>query len=426
MTPKGFRNKEEQVATESFSRFTGRILAVLATLLMLAGEAYAASERVIYSFTGGADGGYPDSDLVMDRAGNLYGTTVEGGLGSGTVFKLTQSGNAWTETVLYAFKGGEGGAQPYGGVTLDLQGNIYGTTVVGGLSIGPCVDSGCGVVFKLTNCGGIWTEAVIHSFTGGHDGYGPGAGLTFDRHGNLYGMTPTGGANGLGVVYQLKPGANGTWQESVIHAFTGDDDGASASAGRLILDTAGNLYGVATTGGANDDGTAFELRPTPSGWRFKTLYAFEGDPYPGYPYGALAFDSSGNLYGTTYYGGANDLGSVYELSPAGGLWTETVLYSFKGGTDGSSPISNVVFDDKGNVYGTTSEGGAGQCSCGTVFKLTRGSSGTWTETVVHSFKGAPDGGFVYNGMIRGPAESFFGTTVHGGIYNEGSVYQFAP
>ena len=402
--------------------YASMVLAIFSFTTLLSGPARAAStEQVLYSFAGDDDGEYTDSDLVLDSAGNIYGTTVQGGaFGTGTVFQITPSG---IHTVLYSFTGGADGGQPYKGVTLDAQGNLYGTAVVGGTFTGPCVESGCGVAYKLSNSGGVWTQSVIHTFTGGNDGYGPGAGVAFDKHGNLLGMTPTGGAKGFGIIYELKAG---TWQERVIHTFTGGKDGATGSAGRLILDSAGNFYGVATAGGANGSGTAFELTPAAGGkWTFKVLYAFKGSPDAGFPYGALAFDASGNLYGTTYYDGANDLGSVYKLTNNNGTWSESVLYSFKGGTDGSSPISNVVVDASGNLYGTTSEGGAG-CSCGTVFKLTAGRNGKWTETVSYRFQGQPDGGFVYNGMVADSAGILYGATVHGGVDNEGAIFKFVP
>ena len=401
-------------------------LVIFAVAAILGNVARAAStEQVIYSFAGDADGEYVDSDLVMDSAGNIYGTTVQGGSGSGTVFELTPSGGGWTQTVLYSFTGLADGGQPYKGVTLDSAGNLYGATVVGGSFSGPCVEAGCGVVYKLTNNGGTWTQTVIHTFTGGNDGQGPGAGVTFDKHGNLYGMTPIGGANGLGTIYQMTADANGNWKERVIHTFTGGTDGSSASAGRLILDRAGNLYGVATTGGANQSGTAFELSPAPGGtFTFKTLYAFKGSPDAGFPYGALVFDKSGKLYGTTYYDGANDLGSVYQLTNSNGTWSESVLYSFKGGKDGSSPISNLVVDRAGNLWGTTSEGGAG-CSCGTIVELSN-RSGQWRERVAYRFASVPDGAFVYNGMIADAAGNLYGATVHGGNTDDGTIYKFTP
>src|SRR5215467_1213381 len=207
------------------------ILGIFALALIPLRAAHAVStEQVIYSFAGDEDGEYADTDLITDTAGNIYGTTVQGGdFGSGTVFQLSLSGSTWTHTVLYDFKDLTDGGQPYKGVTLDAQGNLYGTTVEGGI-VGVC-ESGCGVVYKLTKSGSTWTQSVLYSFTGGQDGYEPGSALTFDKQGNLYGMTPVGGAFGAGVIYQLKPQQNGTWKFRVIHTFTGGKDGGSGSAG---------------------------------------------------------------------------------------------------------------------------------------------------------------------------------------------------
>lgn len=411
----------------SLARCAGSFWTISAVAVMVAGGTLmAASSQVIYSFAGDEDGEYADTDLVVDAAGNIYGTTVQGGqFSSGTVFRLSPSGSGWTHTVLYSFTGGLDGGEPYKGVTLDAQGNIYGTAGVGGLYVGPCIDTGCGVVFKLTNSGGTWTSTPIHSFTGGVDGYGPGAGVTIDQRGNVYGTTPVGGAYGLGVVYQLAPNGSGAWTETVIHTFTGGVDGSGGSAGRLILGGSGNLYGACTTGGAHGAGTIYELALLPSGqWRLATLYAFTGEPDAGFPYGAITADSKGNVYGTTYYAGANDLGTIYRLSRQNGVWVETGLYSFRGGTDGSGPISNIVAAADGNLYGTTSEGGA-QCGCGTIFKL--GLTGAPAYSVVYRFKGPPDGAFVYNGMVADSlGTTLYGATVHGGASNEGAIYRFTP
>jgi uncharacterized repeat protein (TIGR03803 family) len=399
-------------------------LALTLAWFALCSAASAQTINVIYSFAGDEDGEYTDTDLVIDSAGNLYGTSVLGGdFGSGTVFQLAPSDYGWTHTVLYSFTGGTDGGEPYKGVTLDAQGNIYGTTVTGGT--GSC-EGGCGVAYKLTNSGGSWNQTIIHYFSGGNDGSGPGAGLTIDDHGNLYGVTPTGGANGLGVIYGLHLDASGNWRFKVIHTFTGGTDGATGSAGRLLLH-AGHLYGVATAGGRYGKGTAFELTPSQAGeWTLKTIYAFRGQPDAGFPYGGLLLGTLGHLYGTTYYDGANNLGSVYELfRTATGTWRERVLYSFQGGSDGQNSISNLVSDAAGNLYGTTSEGGA-SCSCGTIFKLTRGAGGTWTESVVHSFAGPPDAAFPYNGMVADAAGNFYGATVHGGTDGEGAIYEFTP
>ncbi len=382
-----------------------------------------ASTSVIFSFDGSVLGGYPDSDLVFDVAGNLYGTAVEGGTANGgVVFELSPGPSGWTETILHDFTGAQDGAEPYGGVTLDQFGNVFGTTVTGGTG-GSC-EGGCGVAYELTNTGGQWTEKVLHSFTGGADGSGPGGRVTIDAGGNVYGTTPTGGAFGLGVIYQLAPQPNGSWRFRVIHAFTGGRDGATGAKGRLTLDARGALYGVATAGGQYGAGVAYRLSQTAGGrWRMKALYQFKGNPDAGFPYGALVFDGAGNLFGTSYYAGANDLGAVYELTPTpSGPWNERVLHSFTGSPDGASSISDLVIDLAGNLFGTTSEGGAGK---GTIFEVSPTGGGSWTETVLYSFTGAPDGAFPYDGLVSN-GSSFYGTTVHGGTDDEGAVYQFTP
>lgn len=412
------------------SKLDGRtrlgILALVAAIVTVAaGAARAANTTpVIYSFAGGNDGEYTDTELVMDAAGNLYGTSVQGGtFGGGTVFQLTPSGSGWTHTVLYNFTGGADGGEPYKGVTLDANGNLYGTAVTGGS--GSC-EGGCGVVYRLTNSGGVWTESVIHAFSGGNDGSGPGSPVSFDRHGNLYGTTPTGGADGFGVVYQMKSDAGGIWKLRVIHAFTGGTDGLGGSASRLLLDAAGNIYGVNTVGGANGFGNVYELTLSGGTWHLITLYSFQDQPDGASPYGGVIFDKDGNLYGTTYYAGANDVGTVYKLTHNNGSWTESVIYSFKGGSDGDAPISTLVTDAKGNLYGTTSDGGAASCGCGTIFRLTHGSGGTWTESVAYRFPGTPQAAFAYNGMVSDSKGNFYGATVHGGTGNDGAIYQFTP
>ena len=375
--------------------------------------------NVIYSFAGDEDGEYADTDLAIDKAGNLYGTTVLGGdFGSGTVFQLSPSPNGWVHTVLYSFTGSADGGEPYKGVTLDAEGNLYGTAVTGGS--GSC-EGGCGVAYKLEHR--TWTESVVHAFTGGDDGSGPGARLTIDGQGNLYGMAPTGGANGLGTIYQIQPNGN-SWTFKVIHTFTGGSDGSSGSAGQMLL-RGGLLYGAATAGGIYSKGTVFSLKPTHTGeWIFKTIYSFRGQPDAGFPYGGLLFDGAGRLYGTTYYDGAYNLGAVYELFPQQvGEWKERVLYNFQGGGDGQNSISNLVLDASGNLYGTTSEGGLGS---GVIFQLTPTANARWSESVPHQFQGPPDGAFAYNGMVADASGNFYGATVHGGADGEGAIYQFTP
>jgi len=403
----------------------GRVAAIVLAAGTTAG---AGNEQVIYSFAGGADGEYPDTELAIDGAGNLYGTTVQGGrYNSGTVFQLRLSNGGWIHTVLYDFRGGADGGEPYKGVTLDGHGNLYGTAVVGGNFMGPCIEQGCGVVYRLTTTGGRWSQSVIHSFTGtGGDGYGPGSPVALDSFGNVYGTTPTGGAHGLGIVYQLVPGGIGNWTEKIIHTFTGGLDGGTGSAARPIVTLAGRLIGVCTVGGANGAGTIYELMPKQSGeWSERTLYAFKDEPDSGFPYGGVVTDRAGSLYGTTYYAGANDLGTVYELSRRNGTWTETSLYSFRGGTDGSAPISTLTAAADGTLYGTTSEGGAA-CGCGTIFKLSN-VDGKLVYSVVYRFQGAPDGAFAYNGLIADlSGKVLYGTTVHGGTGDDGAVYEFVP
>ena len=409
--------------THQFLHFKPVFLMIM-LLAIVAGGAWAVSgPQIIYSFAGGSDGEYLDTDLIIDSMGNLYGTSVQGGdFASGTVWELSPTANGWSHSVLYSFTGGADGGEPYKGATLDAQGNLYGTAVTGG---GGFCEGGCGVLWRLTRSASGWTQSVIHTFTGGEDGSGPGSGLTLGENGTLFGMTPTGGANGQGVIFQVRPAANGTWKFTVLHAFTGGSDGGGASAGRMLR-YKGSLYGVTTTGGANGQGVVFQLTRTAGIWQFKTLYAFQGQPDAGFPYGGLAVDSNGNLYGTTYYDGANNLGSVYELTPQpDGTWKETVLYSFQGGRDGSGSIGNLVFTSTGAIYGTTSAGGA-SCDCGTIFKLTAGLDGSRKEIVVYRFHGAPDGAFAYNGMVGDGTGNFYGTTVHGGAQDDGVIYKLTP
>ena len=274
-----------------------------------------------------ANGGYPEAGLISDSQGNLYGTTNRGGASNaGTVFELTPpaiAGGAWTETVLHAFTGGSDGGNPEAGLIADSQGNLYGTTYQGGAS-------GYGTVFELTPpaiAGGAWTETVLHAFAAGSDGAFPAAGLIADSKGNLYGTTIGGGGSnaGAGTVFELMPPAiaGGAWTETVRHAFTAGGDGGYPAAG-LIADSKGNLYGTTTGGGGSGygPGTVFELTPPANNfevWREAVLYAFTGGSDGGNPAGALIVDSNGNLYGTTYIGGASGHGTVFELTGTGSL-----------------------------------------------------------------------------------------------------------
>src|SRR5215469_3212646 len=338
-------------STKPVPRRGALTMAVLFALLLIAiGPAHAQTETVLYSFCSQlncTDGYNPFAGLVMDKKGNLYGTTYQGGAnangGNGTVFEITVAGE---EKVLYSFTGSNGDAgNPYAGLVMDKRGNLYGTTVGGGVN-------GSGAVFELSPSG---TETVLYSFCSQPsctDGATPYAGLVIDKKGNLYGTTYQGGVNGNGTVFEISPSRT----ETVLHSFA-HSDGASPLAG-LVIDQKGNLYGTTTVGGVNGNGTVFEI--TAAGEE-KVLYSFTGSNGDGDPVAGLVMDKKGNLYGTT-------VGTVFKVSPSG---TETVLYVFcsqSGCTDGAGPMAGLVMDRQGNLYGTTSYGGAN--GVGVVFKVT--------------------------------------------------------
>jgi uncharacterized repeat protein (TIGR03803 family) len=309
-------------------------------------------ETVLYSFTGGADGAYPQSGVTLDSAGNLYGTTEWGGISNaGVVYEVDQSGH---ETVLYNFTGGADGGYPIGAVILDPDGNLYGTTFGGGTTNRIGIPEG--LVFKLDPSG---HETVLHSFTGLADGGVPEAGLIRDSDGNLYGTTVYGGL-GAGVVYEISP----VGQETVLYSFTGGPDGGNPYAG-VIRDPTGNLYGTNVNFGAGGGGVVFELTSAGS---YSVLYSFTVGPDGNSPFGGVIRDTAGNLYGTATYGGDPGCifgcGVVYQLDPSG---TERVLHSFTGGADGSDPWAGVTQDSSGNLYGTTTQDGS--AGGGVLFKL---------------------------------------------------------
>jgi len=386
-----------------------------------------ASTKVLYSFTAGSDGADPAGTLVFDSAGNAYGTGVVGGdFGYGVVFQLTPHANGkWTQSVLWSFSAGADGKNPYGGVILDAAGNLYGTTVAGGLG-GECTGDGCGVVYRLSQSKGGWNLTTLYNFTGLNDGFGPGGAVIMDKDGNLYGTTPDGGKFGEGVIYELSPTNKGEWSLKVLHAFSGGKDGGVGSLGPLTFDSAGNIFGVTEVGGIHGAGTAFRLTSSAGKWRFSTIYAFKGMPSAAYPYGGLTPDKSGNLYGTTYYGGKNGVGSVFQLSQgASGRWNAKILRSFGSGKELNSTTTTLVFDGSGDLWGTTAAGGDPGCDCGGVFELTPGGN-KWSETVVHRFKSVPDGAYSYYGLALDSAGNLYGTTVQGGIYNQGAIFRVKP
>jgi uncharacterized repeat protein (TIGR03803 family) len=336
----------------------------------------------LYHFTGGLDGAVPYGGVILGPDGALYGTTAYGGygpcstwggmVGCGTVFKLTKSGNTWTESVLYYFRQGPEGGTPYGGMlTFDQAGNLYGTTYSGGTGSCP---GGCGVVFELSPTSGGWTEKVLYSFLGGNDGSAPWAGVNFGPDGNLYGTTEFGGFNNSGVIYKLTPSGSG-WSESIVHSFANTDDGRRPFAG-LTVDRYGNMYGATSAGGANGGGTAFRLTPSGSGWNFQTIYGFTGTgggQVANGPVSNLVIDNGNNVWGATGGDGTYAKGTVFRLTPTGNTWSYTSLYDFTGGNDGGIPRSPLVFDGNNNIYGTAAGGpNLPACvgTCGVAFQVT--------------------------------------------------------
>jgi uncharacterized repeat protein (TIGR03803 family) len=396
----------------------------IVTVTLLVTSTFAATEKVLYSFNNnGKDGHNPYASLIFDTSGNLFGTTLLGGAHDfGTVFELTpKTGGGWTEKILHNFNGPDG-YYPQGGVILDASGNLYGTTSGGGAH-------GVGTVFELTRkAGGGWTEKVLHSFNaGGKDGYDPYAGLTFDVSGNLYGTTDYGGTENYGTVVELTPQKTGGWTEKVLYSFKNDGrDGFDLYAG-VVLDKSGNLYGTTYGGGAYGYGTVFELTPKAGGgWTEKVLHSFNANSKDGYqPLASLIVDASGNLYGTTLNGGdQNGYGTVFELTPKkSGGWTEKILHTFNGSTDGLNPYTSLIFDASGNLYGTTAGGGVN--GGGTVFNLTPTRDGGWKEKVLYGFN-FKDGSSPYASLIFETAGKLYGTTYVGGAYDYGTVFAIAP
>lgn len=346
----------------------------------------------LYSLQGpSTDGEGGNGPLMLDSHGSLYGTTNTGGNGvgggslicgsfhlingCGTVFVLSppsQSGGAWTETLLYNFQGNGDGDSPIGRLATDPAGNFYGVTAFDG-------SNNAGLVFELSQSGGKWTETVIHSFgQNSGDGLYPDGGLVRDGKGNLYGEASQGGGScGCGVVYRLSPPSKkgGEWTETILYAFTGGTDGTSPR-GDLSLDSAGNLYGVATTGFLNDPGSVYQLSPPTSGqtWTLTTLHTFQSKGDGSIPYDGVILDKKGNLYGVTEFGGDatsttgcsyehTGCGTIYQISPGSSGWTEQILHRFhQNDTNGTNPITGLIFGRGGALYGATapwSPGGGG-------------------------------------------------------------------
>jgi len=374
-------------------------LAVLA-LALAAQPATARTFTLLHTFSGGADGATPQSALIMDANGNLYGTTSDGGSSnSGIIYKLDTTGN---ETVLYTFTGGLDGQYPVGGVLRDKAGNLYGTTYDGGNA-----PNLAGTIYKLDTSG---KETVLYNFTGVDDGGNPECSLIADSAGNFYGTTEAGGTNNFGTVFKLDAKRN----ESVLYTVPGGPRGGNPLHGALVRDPAGNFYGTTAGGGGHAQGVVFKIDLAGNE---TVLHHFTGGADGGSPYWGLLRDSAGNLYGMTIAGGASNAGTVFKIDRAG---KETVLYNFTGGADGKYPFASLTRDAASNLYGTTSLGGAsGQ---GTVFKLdTKG-----VETVLYSFTGGSDGANPTTPVLRDAAGNLYGTTYQGGASGFGTVFKLTP
>jgi len=370
---------------------------------------HAQTFSVLYAFTGGTDGAAPDAGVTI-RGNALYGTTA--GPICGTVYQLTNAGSNWLFSTLAALPNN---CNPWSRPVFGPDGHLYSTSEAGGTY-------GQGTVFKLTPPVGVcrtvacyWTVSDLHDFSAGTDGQNPIYGdLIWDQQGNMYGTTQFGGTSqncneGCGIVYELTPSGNG-YTESVLYSFSGTPDGSWPFAG-LVLDNKGNLFGTTFIGGPNDLGTIFELSYVPGvGWTEHVLYAFKGTDDGGKPAGGVIFDSAGNLYGTTYEGGSGGGGTVFELSPSGDTWTFKLLYSFS--VDSCGPAEALTMDGAGNLYGTTWCGGI--YNNGNVFKLSNTEDG-WVYTSLHDFTGGADGGgHVLSNVSIDADGTLYGTTQSGG------------
>jgi len=396
------------------------VIAVLALAVFMPFAGAQAKDRILHSFAGGnSDGANPMAGLVIDNAGNLFGTTYYGGPNNGgTIFEVARGG---VESVLYAFTGGNDGGGPQDKLIMDAKGRLYGTTVFGGKSEPGGAGAGTVFVLKFLKALKEWVDTAIWIFGGEPDGGTPYAGVAMGGRGNhdpgaatanLYGTTYYGGVYNYGAVFKVTTKG----KEAVLYSFTGGSDGSGPGAG-VIIDAKGNLYGTTESGGASGYGTVFKI--TPKG-KETVLHSFTiagGDG--GYPYGDLIMDAAANLYGTTGGGGVNYDGTVFKMTPAG---KETVLYSFGGGGDGNIPKAGLIMDGQGNLYGTTYYGGSdanGGYGYGTVFKLTPKGA----ETVLHAFASGSDGAFPQATLVIDKKGSLYGTTGQGGASNDGTVFE---
>jgi uncharacterized repeat protein (TIGR03803 family) len=375
--------------------------------------------KVLYNF-GHDSAEHPIAGLTIDKQGNLYGSSAWGGAtGNGAVYELRRTNSGFVYSTLHSFSDSPDGAFPWGGVTIAPDGTLYGTTASGGVR-------GYGTVFNVQptcNDGSCsWTESVLYRFKGSGDGRNPQAGVILDAKGNVYGTNVNGGGGKVGVVYEMSPSADG-WIYEVLYTFTGGQDGANPSS-LLMFDRAGNLYGTAATGGSPGCGgfgcgTVYQLSPSGSAWTENTLYSFLDEDDGAEPTGGLVRDSAGNLYGSTCCGDRNG-GTVFEISASGGNWVFNLAYDLVG--EGPGPQETLVRDAGGNLYG--SSWGDGLYGQGAVFKLTPTAEG-WTYTSLHDFTGGADGGNAEGNLVMDSAGNLYGTTYEGGT-GAGVVFEITP
>ena len=390
-------------------------------------SAQAQTFTVLYNFTGGQDGAHPWAGITIDGAGNLYGTGSYGGSGNcmggcGTVFKLSHRTSGWIFSPLYNFNGMPDGEYPEGRLIFGRDGRLYGTTGRGGVeNQNRCI--GCGIVFTLrppaTFCRTTicpWSEDVLYRFTGLDDGAEPSGDIVFDQQGNLFGTTRYAGYFGGGVVYDLSP-SGGDWTLTVPYYFMAVSDGIYPYGG-VVFDSSGNLYGTTQSGGSSGNGVVFQLSKQGSGWGETILHNFGGSD-GSTPLGGVILDPRGNIYGTTNTGGSNGGGVVFALTASGGGWTFVQPYSFSGP---SGPWGDLVMDSSGNVYGTTVQDGAH--GFGSVFKLTF-SGGSWTYISLHDFN-ATDGANPHGSIVLDANGNLYGTAANGGSHHQGVVWTITP
>jgi uncharacterized repeat protein (TIGR03803 family) len=377
--------------------------------------AAAVTESVLYSFKSASA---PIGRLLF-MSGSLFGTASDNGSGDGQVFELTESGGTWSESPLIKFVGTDG-SYPAAGLSSEAGGFLFGTA-----ALGDAYDEGN--VFLLYQVGGSWIHGTLWAFGGtSGDGKEPLCDLAIDSSGILYGTTFVGGSENGGTVFELTE-SFGTWTETVLHSFVNGSDGANPESGLLLK--GGVLYGTTSAGGLHLEGTAFDLTQSGGVWTENVLYAFAGGSDGAQPIGSLIKGSKGELYGTTQYGGGGSCfggagcGTVFELSESGGVWTEKVLYAFSGGVDGAYPEAGLVLSGTGALYGTAQNGG--KHDEGVAFALTK-SGGSWNQTVLHSFGGKGDGANPQGAVILDKKGNLYGTTSSGGAHDNGIVYEIKP